>query len=199
MATCLVMAGGCGQAAGGDGVVNPTGSCGVHTDPAGGSTRIPDCQAPFHREYWVVYLLEGTTTAAYTIPRMDGEPALQPACNDPGDDLHGLVTRYDLCAPAENAEQVAVVNDMAIAEALRLAHFLNQHLKFVSDGTNVTPYPGIADVRDGCALHANTPELQALCDGAQAAFQNDLGFAYSGSAAGELADRLNELYGIPTS
>ena len=121
IASCLAMVGGCGQTADGAAIVNPTGSCGTRPDPGrvcysgGGGTWIPDCQCPLSREYWRVYSLDGTT--AFTLPRMDGYPAFQPACADDGDGLNGLVTRYQLCAPAMTAAAVNVVNSMAIPDA----------------------------------------------------------------------------------
>jgi len=198
----LALASGCGQ---GDGaaVVNPTGACGTRPDPGrvgyggGGAIWVPDCQAPLLREYWRVDTMDGIT--AYTLPRMDGTTDFQPACADAADGLHDLVTRYDLCAPASDPAQVNLINTMALPDALTLTHYLHQRLKFVSDGTTFTPFPITADILDACALHANTPELQAMCDRESANLQNPVGLSYMGQAAVELAARLNELYGIATN
>jgi len=202
LAVCLTLATGCGEKDGA-GVINPTGSCGTRPDPGrvgyggGGATWVPDCQAPLLREYWRVDTMDGIT--AYTLPRMDGAPAFQPACADDTDALHELVTRYDLCAPAQSEQQVNIVNSLALADALQLTHYLHLHLQFVSDGASIAPFPITADILDACALHANTPELQALCDRERDNLEDPLGLSYSGPGAIELAARLNELYGIATN
>jgi hypothetical protein len=191
-----------------DAVVNPTGSCGTLADPGrigyggGGGTWVPDCQNPLRREYWRVGTTDGKS--AHTLPRLDGTPQLQPACADANDVLHSLVERYALCAAADSEAKVNLVNNMELADALRLTHFLHGQLKFAvqeaiahsPNTTTIEPYPLPGDILDGCALHPNSPELQAMCVREQNNLVGGLGLTYMGPGAVELAARLNELYGI---
>jgi hypothetical protein len=202
----LVLAMGCGRA--NRSVVNPTGSCGTRADPgrvgsdASSDTWVPDCQNPLLREYWRVKTTDGTS--AYTIPRLDGTPQLQPSCADANDALHALVERYALCAAADSEAKVNLVNNMELADALLLTHFLHARLKFAvqeaiasaPDTTSIEPYPLSGDILDACALHPNSPELQAMCVRERNNLMGGLGLTYTGPAAVELAARLNELYGV---
>jgi hypothetical protein len=203
----LALESGCGRAT--SSVVNPTGSCGTIPDPGrigyggGAGTWVPDCQNLLRREYWRVDTMDGKS--AYTLPRLDGTPQLQPACADANDALHALVERYALCAAADSEAKVNLVNNMELADALRLTHFLHAQLKFdvraatggAPDTTSIEPYPLSADILDACALHPNSPELQAMCVRERNNLMGGLGLTYTGPAAVELAVRLNELYGVP--
>lgn len=186
---------------------NPSGSCtasgsgaraGYHAP--GDSQWMPDCQNPLRREYWRVFL--NSARSAYTIPRLDGEPALQPACRDAGHALAPLVQRYGLCAAAENAQQVARVNDLAPADALALTHFLHQGLRFVAggQGVGIVPFPIPSDIIDACALHPamNSAALADICAREADRLRNgfDIALTYQGPGGVELAARLDELYGI---
>ena len=164
---------------------------------AGDATWVPDCQNPLLREYWRVDTNDGKT--AYTLPRMDGEPLLQPACGSDQDDLHHLVERYDLCAAAATDEQVKVINSIALGDALELTHFLHGQLKFApsADGMSIAPFPIPGDILDACALHASSTELRTMCDREQENLMGGLALTYTGPGAVELVARLNELYGIP--
>jgi hypothetical protein len=93
------------------------------------------------------------------------------------------------------------VNDVALADALRVAHFLHGRLRFATTGggLGITPYPLPSDIVDACALHGgSSKELEALCqrERDRLASGTDLGFTYEGPGAVELVARLNELYGI---
>src|SRR5688572_18848786 len=92
-------------------IANPSGSCRAPNSGAragyhapSGDQWLPDCQNPLRREYWRVFAT--SPTAAYTIPRLDGHPALQPACTDAQHQLAGVVRRYGLCSPATSTEDV---------------------------------------------------------------------------------------------
>lgn len=188
-------------------IPNPTGSCEAPNDGGragyhapGDSTWLPDCQNPLRREYWRVFAT--TQTSAYTIPRLDGEPRLQPACADAADALAPLVARYGLCASAMTQEQVTRINDMAPVDALTLTHFLHGQLVFTA-GVNVLgidPFPMPSDIIDACALHPidNSAYLTAICDRERDRLASgiDIGFTYQGPGAVELAAALNALYGI---
>jgi hypothetical protein len=185
------------------GVANPTGSCQPSGDGAragyhapGDSDWLPDCQNPLRREYWRVFAQ--SSTSAYTIPRIDGDPRLQVVCADPAHALAPLTMRYPLCAAADSAEKVARVNDLAPADALALTHFLHGQLRFAAGSSTIDPFPMPTDIIDACKLHPNSPELQAMCDREANRLQNgiDIAFPYDGPAAVELAARLNELYGV---
>ena len=167
---------------------------------AQGSTWILDCENPLRREYWRVFLVDGQRAAM--IPRPDGAPELQPACANVDHPLHPLVERYALCTPAADATQLMRVNNMLPDDALQIAHFLHTQLRFSTTqaGLGITPYPIPSDILDACALHpqANSPALTALCERERARIQSGdaVGFLYTGPGAGELAQRLNKLYGI---
>ena len=189
-------------------ILNPSGSC---TAPSGGGRAgyhvpgdddvwLPDCANPLRREYWRVFAM--SQTVAYTIPRMDGEPRLQPACADHTHPMAILVGRYGLCASATNQMEVTRVNNMAPVDALALTHFLHGQLVFhtTTAGLGIDPYPIPADVLDACGLHpsTNSPDLTTICTRERNRLQsgNDIGLAYTGAGGPELVDRLNELYGI---
>jgi hypothetical protein len=200
--------------------VNPTGSCGtvpasgrIGFSGSGNSIFVPDCQNPLRRDYWRVRTLDGKH--AWTVPRMDGEPRLEPACADANDPLHPLVERYDLCAPADSEGKVDTINNMELADALRLTHFLEGQLRFVAvpapvsltftpppSSMTIDPFPDWNEVVEACALHTNSSDLEALCKTVrenlnvidEGVFQPPYFFA--GPTAIELAARMNELYGI---
>ena len=189
-------------------IPNPSGTCRAPDDGARagyhspqGSDWLPDCQNPLRREYWRVFAK--SRTSAYTIPRLDGHPLLAPACSDAQHEVAPLVTRYALCAPAMSSQDVALVNNMAPEDAQQLTRFLHRRLRF-EVGTavlGITPAPIPTDILDACALHPdqNSPDLTAMCNRERDRLRsgNDIGFAYAGPGAMELAQRLNELYGIP--
>jgi hypothetical protein len=194
----------------GEDIPNPTGSCVAPNDGAragyhapNGDTWLPDCENVLQREYWRVFAV--SATSAYTIPRLDGEPRLQPACTDAAHALAVLADRYGLCASAMTTAEVDQVNDMAPVDALAITHFLHAQLRFsVADTVlGIDPFPIPSDILDACALHAQTTsaDLKAMCDRERDRIQsgNDMGFTYTGPGAVELVARLNELYGIPPS
>jgi hypothetical protein len=203
-------------------VVNPTGSCGTIPDPGrigpssdGTDVLVPDCQNPLRRNYWRVRTLDGRH--AWTVPRMDGDPRLQPICADANDPLHPLVERYDLCAPADSEGKVEIVNNMDLADALRLTHFLEGQLRFVAvpvpivpmslspappGSTTIQPFPDWDEVVEACALHPNSADLETICENLRKNLDvvNEgilcLPDFFAGPTAVELAARMNELYGI---
>lgn len=203
VALVLGLVGGCAEE--GPSVANPSGTCGVSRSGAragyhapNGSVWVFDCQNPLHREYWRVFSDDGKV--AYVIPRPDGSPAFHAACADVADPLHELVSKYSLCASASDAQQVEAVNHIALADAIRVTHFLHGQLRFVAGGVGIDPYPLPSDIVDACDLagHTNSVELQAMCDREKDRLHSgiDIGFTYEGSGAVELAARLNELYGV---
>jgi len=188
-------------------IANPTGSCEASGDgaragyhSAGDSTWLPDCQNALRREYWRVFAV--SAASAYTIPRLDGEPRLQPPCVDASHPLARLVDQYGLCAAATNEEEVSRVNDIAPIDALTLTHFLHLQLRFTATdgGLGIDPFPIPADILDACGLHPdiNSADLSALCERERDRLQSgiDIAFSYTGPGAPELVARLNELYGI---
>lgn len=194
---------GCGPS-----IPNPTGSCEAPDDGSragyhspGGDTWLPDCQNPLRLEYWRVFA--SAADSAYTMPRLDGERRLAPACADPGHAVAALVQQYGLCAAATTTAEVERVNHMAPADALALTHFLHQQLRFViADGTTpgIDPYPFPTDVLAACGLHvaANSAELNVICDRERDRLRSGIEplYFYDGPGAVELVARLNELYGI---
>jgi hypothetical protein len=203
MAALAMLAASCGEE-----IANPTGSCTAPGDGGragyhapGDSTWLPDCQNPLRREYWRVFAV--TAASAYTIPRIDGEPRLQPACADATHALASLVQRYGLCASAMSQEEVQRVNDMAPIDALTLTHFLHGQLRFTTVDTvlGIDPWPIPSDIIDACGLQpgANSAELTTLCERVRAGLQGgfETAYGYPGPGGVELVARLNELYGIP--
>jgi hypothetical protein len=200
---------GCSQAGFGDPIENPSGSCGTRPDEGregysaseGDDVWVPDCANPLKREYWRVYSVDGAH--AYMLPRPDGEPYLQPACDDPQHALSDVVGRYGLCASAASAEDVDKVNAMALADALEVGHYLHTQLRFVVvvNAVGIAPYPLPSDIVDACRIggDANPAELEALCERERERLRTgfEIGYAYTGSGAVALVERLNQLYGIP--
>jgi hypothetical protein len=188
-------------------IANPTGSCEAPNDgfrfayhaPGDDSTWLPDCQNPLQREYWRVFAV--SAASAYTIPRLDGEPRLQPACTDAAHPMAALVSLYGLCASATNEAEVRRVNDMAPVDALALTHFLHGELRFTvpSGGVAVDPWPIPSDVLDVCSQRSGavSSELNDNCDRIRKGF--DTGYMLSETSAVELAVGLNSLYGIAPS
>ena len=72
-------------------------------------------------------------------------------------------------------------------------------MKFVADATHsgILPWAIPGDILDACALHPNSPELEAMCERERSNLIAPVGLSYTGPAADELVARLNELYGIP--
>jgi len=185
---------------------NPSGTCGTRAaqaragyDAPGDVTWVPDCQLTLAREYWRVYTEDGKS--AFMLPRPDGAPELQAICQDPAHALHPLVDRYPVCAAATDGAQVELVNHLDLPDALALAHYLHGQLTFVpsTEGVGIAPFPIPGDILDACALAANPPELQAVCDQTLDLVQsgNSIAPHYGGAGAEQLAARLNTLYGIP--
>lgn len=189
-------------------VANPTGNCEASSDgsrsgyhAADGYQWLPHCQNPLKREYWRVFARDERSAA--TIPRVDGEPLLAPACADPQHTLHALVAKYRLCSPAADGQTVAVVNAMLPEDALVITFFLHTQLRFKAverkGGMDITPYAIPSDVLDACKLRRDmqSAALATACEEVRNNTKNgyDEGVKYD-TAAPELADRLNDLYGI---
>jgi hypothetical protein len=189
------------------GIRNPSGACGVRTDGsragyhnAAGTMWVPDCQNPLQREYWRVFVKDGSQ--AFIIPRPDGAPELRAICADPRHELRSIADRYMLCTVVASNEHVRLVNTMSLSDALEITHFLHGQLKFSvagsSNGTvHIRPFPMRSDIVDACEFRQQmiSLELDARC---QKAHQPE-GLMWVGKdreAAEDLASRLNELYGI---
>lgn len=205
LATLVVIAGaGCGQST----IINPSGTCGTRPGevragyhvPDKDDTWVPDCQNALAREYWRVYSKDGRT--GYVVPRPDGAPQLMAPCADSQHELNPLVVRYQLCSAASRVEQVALINQIALSDALVVARFLHKQLKFAvtQNALGIQPFPISADIVDACALAEgkNSSDLEAICKRERDRLRSgiDIGFSYTGDGAGELVARLNQLYGI---
>jgi hypothetical protein len=189
-------------------ITNPTGSCkapdnggrrGYHA-PDTGDVWLRDCKLPLKREYWRVFAV--SEASAYIVPRPDGAPQVAEVCADSEHDLHALVEQYALCEPATDAS-VDLVNDMAPADALALTRYLHTRLVFEVVPGGIAPYPLPTDIIDACALEPdqNSAAFVELCEREQARLDSghDIGFSYEGPGAAELAERLNDLYGIESA
>jgi hypothetical protein len=144
---------------------------------------------------------------AYTIPRPDGAPELHVVCADPQHELRPIVDRYVLCSPAASAEVVRTVNSMKLDDALRIARFLHDQLRFVTGpvsaplrrwGIAIHPHPVPSEVVEACELEPkpNSAALGKACKRARD-WQENVVFALSdANDVEELATRLNRLYGV---
>lgn len=187
-------------------VENPSGDCETpdNGDRAGyhasaGTVWVPDCQNPLAREYWRVFAVDSEHAAM--IPRPDGAEGLAPACADAGHPLHAIVERYGLCHAAASSAEVELVNAMAIGDALQVARELQRQLRFTHRG-DLAPFAPPTDILDACALRPQeSAALREMCEREQKRLEsgNDIGFDYAGIGGVELAQRLNEIYGIPAS
>jgi hypothetical protein len=186
-------------------VENPSGSCEASGDgsragyhSAAGTTWLPDCRNTLQREYWRVFAQ--ARDSAYVIPRPDGARELGRACSDPAHELNSVVVKYSLCGAASSPAEVERVNNMQPVDALAITHFMHGMLRFISTGSGVSPYPLPTDILDACALHPDgaSAELRFICDRERDRLSSgqEIGFDYSGPGAIELAELLNELYGI---
>jgi hypothetical protein len=189
---------------------NPSGTCGIRSDggragyhaPGGDDMWVPDCQNPLLREYWRVFSSNGVS--AYVIPRPDGAPELGVPCADPQAELHPLVDRYELCAAA-GAADASVINNIQLSDALRITHYLHTQLKFVVSSQyslGIQPYAIPSDVVDACAVDrgSNSTDLEAICQHVRDQISSGTEgppFTPTEAGSGELAMRLNQLYGIP--
>jgi hypothetical protein len=185
-------------------VANPTGGCKPTIYETGGGDHadqpfayFPDCQNPLRREYWHVYATSATDAA--TVPRLDGERRLAPACGDPAHPLAAIVKKYRLCQEATE-QDLATVNHMLLADALTLTHALHQSLRFAQteDGKRIDPYAYSDDILAACALHPDDSPaaFTELCEREQRLQAAPIAVTYEGPGAAELVVRLNELYGI---
>jgi hypothetical protein len=135
------------------------------------------------------------------IPRPDGAPYLSDVCADASHELHPLVEQYPLCEPA-TASSVDLVNAMDPADALALAHYLNDRLVFIAGADGVTPYALPSDILMACqedSAFRNGP-LQERCDFeiecAEGGDCPSIGWTHTGEEGVVLAAKMNELYGI---
>jgi hypothetical protein len=137
------------------------------------------------------------------IPRPDNHPAFQRPCDDDEDPLNEVLERYDLCQQeAFDSAQIARVNAMDPADALQIAHFLHEHLVFITEEYGVQPGPRGEDILELClsVVDLRSGRLQARCDfvidAAETGSRNSIGWLHSGEEGRILADALNALYGI---
>ncbi len=91
---------------------------------------------------------------------------------------------------------------MKPADALAVTHFLHGQLRFVADtkAMSIRPYAIPAEIIEACDLHPgrNSQALNEMCDREKDRWNSGsgVGFYYTGPGAVELAERLNELYGV---
>jgi hypothetical protein len=191
------------------GITNPTGSClpagdgsRVGHSPEASDVYLPDCQSPLTREYYRVFVKADDT--AYMIPRPDGHNSLTLACLQ-GDDhpFKQALERYSLCqdSPLSSA-QVDVVNSMVPADALAIAHQLNDDLVFFVGAADVRPSVFAGDVLDLCKSDPTFRDgpMRERCDFELAAeasgSRTEEGWSHTGAQGDALVEALNALYGI---
>lgn len=197
------------DAAGGSGsnLENPTGDC-VAPDnggrlfyhaPDATNVWLPDCQGSLTTDYFRVFAQADGT--AYMIPRPDGWSYLAEVCADASHELHAIVEEYELCEPATE-ETVDLVNAMDPADALAVAHYLNDRVVFVAHADGVSPYVIPTDIVLACQqdeAFRNGP-LKDRCDFEIECVQTgvcpSIGWTHIGEEGRILADKMNEMYGI---
>jgi hypothetical protein len=178
---------------------NPTEPCVPRSDgaregfqlPEEGDLWIPDCSRWPAREYWRVFGRPSGT--AYIIP----DPSLPPdrfvfACKEATNPLYGIVNKYSLCGGSTSVANMTREDALAVANYSHANFYFNFYPPMV-------PVPYIGDVLDACAL-ANaddTAEFHSFCEGLrQRTPGGDAGIVPAdGPAGGDLAFRLNQLYG----
>jgi hypothetical protein len=184
-------------------IANPTGTCVAPDDGSRAGYHspgpwLPDCQGVLKREYWRVFA--ASEDGAYMLPRPDGAPQLGAPCHGPQHPLASIVKKYGLCNAAMSTQQVDIVNSMNVSDAFAVARYLQSQLTFAATPESIEPYPIPSDIIDACALHPsqNSAELIAMCQRESDRLRSgdDIGLQYTGPGAVELAERLNELYGI---
>jgi hypothetical protein len=157
---------------------------------SGAGPWIRDCNTPWKREYFRVFTQkQGEKTTAYLLPRPDGTPAIESVCAR-GDDLRPTLERYGWCDEAVEPDRV---NNMAVDDALAIAHTLHEKMKFVGGEGGVWPYPMPDDVVLACK---QDPAIGDAC-AAYSPRDNDLAIIPSAKSASAMAAALNKLYGIP--
>jgi hypothetical protein len=147
---------------------------------------------------------------AYMIPRPDGLGLVYGICGDSDPttdaidpDLISKSALYGLCD--EVVTNVATINSMDPADALRLAHFFHQQLVFVMDESSGRLQPWAPDVDILAACESSSLAAIAAAESYCAAVQDrcndngecvEIGIEPSEEAVAVLAPALNELYGI---
>lgn len=161
------------------------------------------------REYWIIIEQEDGTRAM--LPRPDGDPRIVEECKT-GSALAKVFEEAQLCSSAPQAT-LARVNALTDSEARQTSTFLHQKLRFTANVTDATPgaagpsfvepYALTSDVLDVCKTYESdrNGRLRAVCDrelqAAQSGSRSEVAVAYALEEARALAERLNELYGIP--
>ncbi len=196
----------------GGGIHNPTGDCTApgngaiecYSVPDAGDQWMLDCDHPRDRIYWHVYARsDAGGVSAYMLPRPDGTGIHYAICDGPDAGLATLFEGYGLCEPTLGPGGVEAINSMDLADALAISHALHERLVFTPyeiDGSwDIAPFALPADLKAACPATDN-PSIISKCDHVLDAVcgPTDIGvvFGLTEAEAGELAQALNQLYGI---
>ena len=188
-------------------VQNPSGDCVAEDNgarqcyhsPMNEETYLPDCQTDLSREYWRVFAM--TETSAYIIPRPDGMGLVYNLCEDGS--VSDLMNTYGLCTETLSSAEVAVINDIPPADALRITNALHANLLFIVDDNDMlNPWAAPNDIVDACQLSdVNDDVLSDFCTQALGYYDSgddcpSIAMLPSAEEAQVLAARLNTLYGL---
>ncbi len=163
----------------------------------GESKWLRDKSAGVAIEYYRVFQEPNGT--AYMIPRPDGNPDLFAICSNPAHALRPTLDRYGLCNATPSPE---VVNAMAPADALAIAHHLHEALVFIAEQGAVTPYVPPDDILALCNTDEvfRTTILAERCTFERAAAKSgsrtEQGWSFTPAQALQTAMRMNTRYGI---
>ena len=188
-------------------VPNPSGDCesednGSRTcyhSPTNSDTYLLDCESQLNREYWRVFAQ--SETSAYIIPRPDGLGLIYDLCDD--SEIGMLMDTYGLCTETLGASEVAIINDIPPADALRITNELHQHFLFtVDDDGMISPWAPPNDIVDACNFSdENDATVAEFCETALSYYDGgfdcpNIAFYPSPEAAEALVGRLNTLFGL---
>lgn len=186
-------------------VENPTGECdkgdgsrACYHSPEATDTYIPICDGSVAREMWRIFVQ--SSGDAYMIPRPDGAGIDAGICDGADAELAAAFERSGLC---EEVADPAVVNAMALEDAIVVSVALHQRLTFtaVDDGDGIgwiSPWPPDDDMAAVCNTYADEfKDLAGICDIFQPAESGeclDEGYVLSYDEASRFAEKLNLLY-----
>lgn len=153
------------------------------------------------REYWIIIEQEDGTHAM--LPRPDGDPRIVEEC-ETASALAEMFAGAQLCSPATSAT-LARINALTDSEARQTSTFLHQKLRFTANEVepSIEPYALTSDIIDVCKAFESDRNgvLRAVCDRElqyeRSGSRPAIATVYEPEEVRVLADRLNDLYGIP--
>ena len=161
-----------------------------------------DHQAPRTRSYYTLYVVavEAGGRASALVPRPDRE--LAASCKT-SNELTEIAQRAGLCGLAvSEGPFVDRINRLPIEDGVRVRRFLERTIRFTasrdSEGAwSVSPFPNKRDVTTVCQRKDRSGLSEALCEFySPQHLTEEMQYFHEGDTK-LLAQRLNELYGVP--